>query len=264
MIKPKQIDLSKDLVFTGGKIMSVLSVNNVTVESHANRHLPNGSDPLTTNSAVTLSLSTTNSTGTANSFARSDHTHEITGVQPLNDQLSALAVFDTNGILVRNNTNSFVGRSLTGTTNTISIVNGSGVFGNPTITIADNPIIPGTESIKIPLGTTAQRPASPSVGMIRFNSTTNKFEYYQNSNWILLPDTIVSSIIAGTGLSGGTINSSGTIALTNTGVTAGTYGRVTVDAQGRVTTGTKEMIYISATDPAGSGSVDDGSIWYKI
>nr|QYA18345.1 pectinesterase A/Acyl-CoA thioester hydrolase [Clandestinovirus] len=47
-------------------------------QSHASTHLPNGSDPLTTGTAVTIG--TVNSTGTANSYARSDHVHSH-GVQ---------------------------------------------------------------------------------------------------------------------------------------------------------------------------------------
>ncbi len=47
----------------------------------------------------------------------------------------------------------------------------------------------------------------------------------------------VTSITAGTGLAGGTITTTGTISLPNTG-TAGSYANVTTDAQGRVTAGT--------------------------
>ena len=31
-----------------------------------------------------------------------------------------------------------------------------------------NPILPGEDSIQIPVGTTAERPASPKKGMLRF------------------------------------------------------------------------------------------------
>lgn len=47
----------------------------------------------------------------------------------------------------------------------------------------------------------------------------------------------VRSVTAGTGLSGGTITSTGTISLPNVG-TAGTYSGITTDAQGRVSAGT--------------------------
>lgn len=47
----------------------------------------------------------------------------------------------------------------------------------------------------------------------------------------------VTSITAGTGLSGGVITTTGTISMPNTG-TAGTYSSVTTDTQGRVTAGT--------------------------
>lgn len=44
-----------------------------------------------------------------------------------------------------------------------------------------NPILGGTASVTIPVGTTAQRPASPTTGMIRYNSTTGQYEGYDTS-----------------------------------------------------------------------------------
>lgn len=57
--------------------------------------------------------------------------------------------------------------SVLGTANQIIVT----VVNNvATISIAPNPIIPGTASITIPTGTTGQRPGTPTIGMIRFNT----------------------------------------------------------------------------------------------
>lgn len=45
----------------------------------------------------------------------------------------------------------------------------------------NNPVIPGTGGVVVPTGTTTQRPASPTNGTLRYNTTTNKFEGYQNN-----------------------------------------------------------------------------------
>ena len=42
---------------------------------------------------------------------------------------------------------------------------------------------PGAESITLPTGPTASRPATPSPGTIRFNTTNNKLEVYNSSTW---------------------------------------------------------------------------------
>lgn len=50
--------------------------------------------------------------------------------------------------------------------------------GAPTWTTGGDLFVTGTGAIDVPAGTTAQRPASPSAGMIRYNSSTASFEGY--------------------------------------------------------------------------------------
>jgi len=57
----------------------------------------------------------------------------------------------------------------------------------------------GTDSIKLPVGTTAQRNSSPTAGDIRFNSTINLSEYYDGTDWKAIdsPPTVTQISIAG-------------------------------------------------------------------
>jgi hypothetical protein len=43
--------------------------------------------------------------------------------------------------------------------------------------------VAGTDAIQIPAGTDAQQPGAPTNGMIRYNTTNNKFEAYENGAW---------------------------------------------------------------------------------
>ena len=91
-------------------------------------------------------------------------------------------------------------------------------------------------------------------GEIIFNIENDSFQFYDGTSWIASEGTgTVTEINTGTGLTGGPITSTGTIDLTNTGVTSGayTYANVTVDEQGRVTS------ISSNPDPEGSGTVTE-------
>ena len=69
----------------------------------------------------------------------------------------------------------------------------------------------GTDSVKLPAGTTGQRNGSPTAGDIRFNSTTNLAEYYDGTAWksIDSPPTITSfTIDGGSSVTSGAINAS--------------------------------------------------------
>jgi hypothetical protein len=58
----------------------------------------------------------------------------------------------------------------------------------------------GTGAISVPLGTTAQRPASPTAGMIRYNTTVGVLEQYTTAGWVGIEPapTLTSVVLPGT------------------------------------------------------------------
>lgn len=84
-----------------------------------------------------------------------------------------------NGLVAKTGALSSEARTIQGTSDEVDISNGDGVSGNPAVGISDSPIIPGTGRIKIPSGTTAQRPGTPVNADFRYNSTLGLFEGYK-------------------------------------------------------------------------------------
>lgn len=63
------LSLDGDLLITG-------KINAVTIDTHADRHQPDGEDPIPT-AAPIIGIGADNAVGTANTFARSDHNHKL-------------------------------------------------------------------------------------------------------------------------------------------------------------------------------------------
>ena len=151
--------------------------------------------------------------------------------------------------------------SVSGTTNQITVTSGTTA---PVVGLSSNAVMPGTGAITLPYGGTSARP-TPTNGMIRYNTDTGNFEAYGNNNWgSIALNSGVTSIVAGTGLNGGTITSTGTISIANTTVTAGTYGTTTsapvftVNAQGQLTSASTTTITPAWTSITGTPTTLSG------
>tara|TARA_B100001142_G_C14342623_1_gene658599 strand:- start:422 stop:2953 length:2532 start_codon:yes stop_codon:yes gene_type:complete len=58
--------------------------------------------------------------------------------------------------------------------------------------------VSATDSIRVPSGTTAQRPGSPANGDIRYNSTISKIEGYSNSGWASMVGSGIGNVVEDT------------------------------------------------------------------
>ena len=101
-----------------------------------------------------------------------------------------------------------------------------------------------------------------ATGVFSMAAATNGVNgYLASSDWISFNGKGgVSAVVAGTGLTGGTITTSGTLALATSGVTAGTYTRATisVDGYGRLLTATNSPAINLASEVSGMLAVANG------
>ena len=180
------------------------------------------------NRSITIAnsgLSATNGDGIAG-----DPTLSLTG-QSLN-----FANASFNGFVVLSTAGNITSAVITGTASQIDVANGTGVGGNPTVSISNNPVVPGTGGMILPVGTTGQRGTSTD-GNLRYNTTTASFEGYANGAW--------GSIVSGSGVSAISFGSTGlTPATSTTGVVtvAGTLAVLSGGTGVTTSTGTTNVV----------------------
>jgi len=97
-------------------------------------------------------------------------------------------ITDTNGRVNFNTAGDDVDFAVNGDTVAnvfyIDAATGTASFGSETQTTNAIVAFNSTNSILAPVGNTAQRPATGVTGMIRFNTTNNAVEVYDNSQWV--------------------------------------------------------------------------------
>jgi hypothetical protein len=152
---------------------------------------------------------------------------------------------------------TIAGRQIVGTSGQISVTDGNG-SGNPTISIADNVVLPGTGSVTLPVGTNAQQPIG-AEGQLRFNSDTQTFDGYASGAWsqFSLVGGVTSFAGGSTGLTpalptGGAITLGGALNVSNGGTGATS---LTGYVKGNGTSAMTASASIPNTDVTGLGTM---------
>lgn len=147
-----------------------------------------------TNLGATLSATQTvitSSTGTSATIPAADTTNagvmtkamfdKLTGIEALADVTDAANVaaagaimdsdFSTNGLMGRTASGTYVSRTLTGTANLITVTNGDGVSGNPTITVGSNVYQVGGTDVSVADGGTGRSTGTTAYALIATGTT---------------------------------------------------------------------------------------------
>jgi|SRR6056300_463322 hypothetical protein len=206
------------LTTDGAGTLSFSTVSGTTINNNADNRIITGSDTANTlegEANLTYDGSTLDVTGAVNS------TGEMRITNP--SATSQLYLYGATGQKANIILNEYGVRAWhigagTYTSGKFSISDGSTERLN--IDASGDVTMSSTGSVKIPSGTTAQRPSSPANGMIRYNTTLDVIEEYRNGAWEKL-----SSAFSGSGgiktTSGSytyhTFNSSGSITFTGSG-----------------------------------------------
>jgi len=172
----------------GNQITNVGNVDGVDVSLHGGRHLPNGSDPVSTG-ATPVDIGISNNIGIANAFSRSDHQHnhgDLGGGSLHSNATTSVGGFmssaDKNKISILY-TGGTIGGNLSATTfNSLGMSIGSSTINSKSIL----DIVSTTKGVLLPRMTTTQRNAITATipkGLIIYNITTNRLNQYNGTSW---------------------------------------------------------------------------------
>ncbi len=132
-------------------------------------------------------------------------------------------------------------------------IKNNGRIGVGTTTPATIFDIDGTDALVLPVGTTAQRPAVPEAGMLRFNSNLTSFEGYDGTAW--------SDLAAGGGSGWGLSGNAGTSGSDFIGTTDAQDFRIRTNNNDVITVKSNGNVGIGVTNPINELEVAGAAIF---
>lgn len=180
-----------------------------------------------TGAAVTITPAFSNVTGKPTTLSG----YGITDGQPLDAELTAISGLTTNGIIAKTAAGAATTRSIAVSGVGLGISNADGVAGNPTV--SSNATNLNTASAIVARDASGNFSAGTVTAALSGNATTATT--LQTARNITL-----SGDATGTASFNGSADAGIAVTLANSGVTAGTWTKVSVDAKGRVTSGANQ------------------------
>jgi hypothetical protein len=151
----------------------------------------NSDDPTTTNSRAPTAHASTHASAGSDAVTISESqvtnlTTDLAGKQPVDPTLTALAAHNANGLLTQTAADTFAARSVAAGTG-ISVANGDGVGGNPTVTNTGVTSITGTANqvtasastgaVTLSLPQSIATSSSPTFGGLSVSAATPTFNF---------------------------------------------------------------------------------------
>ena len=182
---------STGVVTLASSVLTTTDINGGTVDGVTIGGAVPGAGTFTTATATTGNITTVNATTV-------DTTNiEVTNIKA-KDGSAAATIADSTGVVTISTQLNVDNLRLDGNAVSSTDTNGDVNItpnGTGATVVGGNTSFTSTGSVKIPVGTTAQRP-TPAAGMLRFNDDSDEFEGYNGTAWASVGGSAISNDVS--------------------------------------------------------------------